>query len=91
MVEDSTLEKKPRKSHKCQRKGHYASQYRSKPIAVVYEDESENKESSVMDSAFLGNISTMQKSAWKTQLLLHGKEVEFKIDTGAEVMAISSL
>ena len=70
---------------RCQRNGHFASQCRSKTVARIYEE----NEASIVDSAFLGNISLNKKCTWNTQITLCGKQVEFKLDTGAEVSAIS--
>ena len=42
-----------------------------------------------MDSAFFGNISDDNKGVWNTDLFMNGKNVTFKIDTGAEITAIS--
>ena len=42
-----------------------------------------------MESAFLGVLSTDGKALWMVKLQISGCTVEFKIDTGAEVTAIS--
>jgi hypothetical protein len=42
-----------------------------------------------LDTAFVGTVSSKQQSSWTTTLLIEGKEVCFKLDTGAEVTAIS--
>ena len=42
-----------------------------------------------LDSAFLGALSSGQGSPWSTSLILNGQEMHFKLDTGAEVTAIS--
>ena len=48
-------------------------------------------ETSSMDSAFLGVVEARQGStAWKAKLFLLGSNTEFKLDTGAEVTAISN-
>ena len=54
-------------------------------MARVYEED----EASMVDSAFLGNISLDQKYTWNAKITLCGKRVEFKLDTGAEVSALS--
>ena len=76
---------KDAKCYRCQRNGHFASQCRSKTVARVYEED----EASMVDSAFLGNISLDQKYTWNAKITLCGKRVEFKLDTGAEVSALS--
>ena len=42
-----------------------------------------------LDLAFLGALNTGEASSWSTSLMLNGQEVHFKLDTGAEVTAIS--
>ena len=42
-----------------------------------------------MDTAFLDTMTSNQESSWRTSITLDGKDVLFKIDTGAEVTAIS--
>ena len=61
-------------------------QCRSKTVTPVYSGDSPD---SAMDSAFLGVIGTNQEPTWKMKLQLSGQETEFKLDTGAEVTAIS--
>ena len=68
--------------HKCNRKGHYQSQCFSKTVAATTNELS-------LDTAFVGTVSSKQQLSWTTTLLVKGKEVTFKIDTGAEVTAIS--
>ena len=76
---------KDAKCYRCQRNGHLASQCRSKRVARVYEED----KASMVDSAFLGNISLDQKYTWNAKITLCGKRVEFKLDTGAEVSALT--
>ena len=71
--------------HKCHRKGHYKEQCLSKIVAVLHTEDSEN----TLESAFLGVLSTDGKAPWMVKLQISGCTVEFKIDTGAEVTAIS--
>ena len=42
-----------------------------------------------MDTAFLDTMTSNQESSWRTSITPDGKDVLFKIDTGAEVTAIS--
>ena len=66
--------------NRCQRKGHYALQCLSKTIAVVYEEEYENHQLWIELS-----LEISQQDSIK----VNRKEIEFKIDTGAAVTAIS--
>ncbi|KAL5493718.1 hypothetical protein EMCRGX_G014937 [Ephydatia muelleri] len=69
--------------HKCKRKGHFSSQCLSKTVAEVEPDES------YVDTAFLDTLSQNSSETWRVKLRLCGQMLEFKIDTGAEVTAIS--
>ena len=42
-----------------------------------------------LDTAFLGTLSTQQQSSWSVDLYIRNHKVHFKLDTGAEVTAIS--
>lgn len=68
--------------HKCNRKGHFSAQCFSKTTAAVAHEVS-------LDTAFLDTVSAKQESSWTITLLLGTKELPFKLDTGAEVTAIS--
>lgn len=69
--------------HTCKKKGHYSSQCFSKTVSTV---ESTND----MDAAYLDTVSASKESAWLTQIQVNGeKNISFKMDTGAEVTAIS--
>ncbi len=68
--------------HTCQKKGHYSAQCFSKTVSEL---ESRND----MDEAFLDTVSNSQNAAWLTQIQVNQKTTSFKMDTGAEVTAIS--
>ena len=81
------LEKCPARSavcHKCGKKGHYGKQCFSKNTKG-----SSSTSELTMDSVFLGALSTTQKSAWSTEVEINKKKINFKLDTGAEVTAVS--
>ena len=66
---------------KCSKKGHYGSQCYSKTkseMSQVY-----------LDSAFLNAMSHHQETSWNTTVRLGKQDITFKMDTGAEVTAIS--
>ena len=79
--------------HRCQRKGHYSAQCRSRTVAGVsgrdQEDDTNTGANADADSVFLGDVSSCQERSWKAKLQLNGTECAFKLDTGAEVTAIS--
>ena len=68
--------------HKCNRKGHYLKQCFSKKVAASTNELS-------LDTAFLGAVGAKQPSLWTTTVGVGKKSVSFKLDTGAEVTAIS--
>ncbi len=62
----------------CHRRGHFCSRCLSKVPSQAD-----------VDFAFLDTVSNSSKSNWMVMLLLGEKPVEFKIDTGAAVTAIT--
>ena len=69
--------------HRCQRKGHYSAQcYSSKAVSEMNGEDH-------LDSAYLDTVTDNQESTWLTKVTLNGQEFTFKLDTGAEVTAIS--
>ena len=68
--------------YKCNRKGHCSPQCFSKTSAATTHEVS-------LDTAFLGVVASQQDPAWTATVLLGATEVELKLDTGAEVTAIS--
>ena len=68
---------------KCNKKGHYAACCFSKTVAAsAHEVEAE-------DPAFLGTLTNNSNTSWSSTLRIAGKRIQFKLDTGAEVTAIS--
>ena len=68
--------------HCCQRKGHYSALCYSKTVSAV-------SETTTLDTAFLDTVESNNATAWFTQIQLGDQETLFKLDTGAEVTAIS--
>ena len=70
--------------HRCKRKGHFEAMCFAKSVAGTVETDS-------MDTAFLDHLtSAQQETVWLTSIQLNGKQTPFKLDTGAEVTAIST-
>ena len=67
--------------HRCHGKGHYKSQCFSRNVAST--DQLEVEES------FLGVVSDGTAAPWTVSILVGDKTIPFKIDTGAQVTAIS--
>ena len=70
--------------HKCKRKGHYSSQCFSKTVQEVTEQLVEDPETS-----FLSAIGSVNESSWNITIMINGQPIIFKLDTGAEVTAIT--
>jgi transposase InsO family protein len=70
--------------HKCKKKGHYSSQCYSKQVSEVTIANSPN-DVNYLDT--LGNET--EENCWRATITVNGRAVLFKIDTGAEVTAIS--
>ena len=68
--------------HRCRKKGHYGTQCRTKHVSQVEAE-------STLESAFLDTVAANEELSWRAKVLVGSKEVEFKLDTGAEVTAIS--
>ena len=70
--------------HKCSRKGHFSSQCLSSKPATATTSE-------LTVDTFLGAMSITGESSWIISIHLEGKQISFKLDTGAEVSAISDV
>ena len=73
--------------YNCQGRNHFKSQCRSKAKRSVAEISTEQVS---IDEAFLGAVNTAgEQDDWKVTVSIRKEAVEFKLDTGAEVDAIS--
>ena len=74
--------------HTCQKKGHYRSQCFSRSVANVVTPSLESDEE---EKGFYLNtvVSKSQSKSWNCKVLVDGKEVTFKVDTGAEVTVLA--
>ena len=68
--------------HRCNKKGHYRSQCFTKQVSELTSE-------SILETAFLDTLATEPTSAWFASVKLNKQEINFKLDTGAEVTAIS--
>ena len=80
-----------KKCSKCQKVGHFAAVCRSKSVSEVRRNADGATEGSSDDHWFLGALSSdsQQDNKWKVQLKVSGKPIVFKIDTGADITAMS--
>ena len=69
--------------YRCNRKGHFSKCCSS----TVVEDVS--SEHSDLNSVFLDTLSLTNETSWAINVMVEGGQVKFKVDTGAEVTAIS--
>ena len=78
--------------HKCKRRGHFSSQCFSKSSvsSVTTEESPQETYSDIsLDGAYLDTITSGQQRAWKVKIRVGSQDTTFKIDTGAEVTAVS--
>ena len=71
--------------NKCNRKGHFSAKCFSKTVSLVT-----STEDGRLQTAFLDMVSSRDGVPWMSDLQLQGETVRFKLDTGAEVTAIST-
>ena len=75
---------------KCGKRGHYHSLCYSKEVLEIDNSDDSDHESFDVESAFLGAVDTSTlESQWTIKIHVNGKQVLFKVDTGAEVTAIT--
>ena len=72
-------------SNKCNRKGHFSAKCFSKTVALITSSEDRG-----LETAFLDVVSSQSGVPWMAEMQLQGETVQFKLDTGAEVTAIST-
>ena len=76
--------------HGCLRVGHYSFLCRSKTVAVIATNGSSPSPTPYMDTAFMDTMSSASdEKAWLTTIRIGEKTVKFKLDTGAEVTAVT--
>ena len=69
--------------YKCNKKGHYGSMCLSKRVVTMSE------EAETLETTYLDAVGSQQETVWKTDIHINGKSLSFKLDTGAEVTAVS--
>ena len=70
--------------HNCKKRGHFSSQCFSKRISEVEVTEECN-----LEAALLNTVESNPKTFWVDKISINRQETVFKLDTGAEVTAIS--
>ena len=80
---------------KCNRRGHFGKMCFSKTVAMLAEDRPNTEEDSPSTETFhryldaISDQPSRPATAWHIRAMVNNTEVVFKIDTGAEVTAIS--
>ena len=76
---------------RCQKMGHFAAVFRSKCANEVQKDDGVVVKGSGVDHWLLGLLSgdSLEDNKWRVQLKVSGKPLVFKIDTGADITAMS--
>ena len=72
--------------YKCNKKGHFASVCRTKKDVASLE---ERLEDTHLETAYLNTVDTEDSTAWRAEIKVNDRPMSFKLDTGAEVTAIS--
>ena len=72
--------------YKCRKKGHYGAQCLSKNVEELTNGSGQSNNS--IDYAFLDTVSSTKNSVWLKTVQVNGRDITFKLDTGAEVSAI---
>lgn len=70
--------------HKCRKKGHYSSQCFTRNVSTLHDTEP-----STLEEGFLNTVISDIQSSWTAKVQVGSKDLMFKLDTGAEVTAIS--
>ena len=74
--------------HSCGKQGHFSAHCRSKEVLALSVPGFE-EDVQPAGPVFLGTLDNEGTSTWTVDVVSHGKLLRFKIDTGAEVTAIS--
>ena len=75
--------------HKCQKLGHFSVVCRSKSSSGSVDTVKEEPDTDSDENAFLDAIDGKGRACWTVNVLINSQEKQFKLDTGAEVTAIS--
>ena len=75
--------------HRCGKKGHYRSHCLTKSVPVV--NPPANTDSVTLEENYLDTLTDLEQSptSWTTTVRVNSTDILFKLDTGAEVTAIS--
>ena len=68
--------------HNCKRRGHYSAQCRQRTVSAI-------QDSASPEFVFLDTMSSDRRNVWIAHITINGTRLPFKLDTGAEVTAVS--
>lgn len=71
--------------HHCKKKGHFSSQCRTKDVHDLASQPPEEEE----DLSYLTAVGCEKESSWSINTTVNSKQIKFKVDTGAEVTALT--
>ena len=77
---------------RCNRKGHFGAQCLSKTVAEIADSQQESDfsdEDLYSDTIYLNAVNRDNKKQWNVKVLVEKDPMTFKVDTGAEVTAMS--
>lgn len=72
---------KDAKCNNCGIQGHFVKVCRRKKVAEVLDNNQ-------ADCVFIGSIKSSGSKPWMVTINIHGKEIDFKVDTGADVTVL---
>ena len=78
--------------YKCKKKGHFSSQcFTANVREVTSSGEVTSSIEEDLDLAFLSAVGTADETSWTADISVNGETMKFKVDTGAEVTAVTEL
>lgn len=76
--------------HSCKKRGHFQSQCFARSSKKLVADITESSADEFYDTAYLDSLTSGNDvSCWKSNVVVEGTEIPFKLDTGAEVTVVS--
>ena len=77
--------------YKCKKKGHFSSQCLTTTVKAVISSAEVTSPDEDLDLAFLSAVVSTDETCWTASIRVNGETMKFKVDTGAEVIAITKL
>ena len=77
--------------YKCKKKGHFSSQCLTTTVKAVISSAEVTSPDEDLDLAFLSAVVSTDETCWTASIRVNGETMKFKVDTGAEVTAVTKL